>query len=235
MSPWVPRIGLGVAAIAVIASVISIAVGEGGPGTVEIDGINETQRLLGGIRQDAERLGTPDAQVEIDLFTDLRATQAAEYQLEVVDPVIEEYVRTERAQINLRHYSFAGSVTSLAATAATAAGEQGRQWQYASLVMRNLDNAGPRDIDEEFLNQIAEAVPEFEKELWEEDFDQVVDEVASEEVDAAPELDNELATDLKIPAQPAVVVTGPGGSEQLVDAPSLDDVRGAIERVEASG
>ena len=143
-------------AVGVGYAIIAIAVGEGGPQAIEIQGRPEVQKLIAGIRQEEERLGSSDAPVEIELFTDIRFVPGAEFQREVVDPVIAEYVRTERAQINLRHFSFGRTAVTEAAIAADAAGAQGHQWQYAELVMRNLGIVDEDGVDEEFLNEIAE-------------------------------------------------------------------------------
>jgi protein-disulfide isomerase len=224
---------LAVLAVGVGYAIIAIAVGEGGPQAVEIEGRPEVQRLIAGIRQEEERLGSPDAPVEIDLFTDVRSVPGADFQREVVDPVISEYVRTDRAQINIRHFSFGRSGVTEAAIASDAAGAQGHQWQYAELVLRNLGNAGEDGVDEQFLSEIAEVTPGLEQEEWDEEF---AAELSSQREDpdyeSAVDADGELAFELKLPAQPVVIVTGPGGSETLDAEPTLDEVRLAIERVE---
>jgi protein-disulfide isomerase len=230
VSPWVPRVLLGLAAVGVGYAIIAIAVGEGGPQAIEIEGRPEVQELIAGIPQDGARLGSSDAPVEVDLFTDIRAVPAAEFQAAVVDPVIKEYVRTGRAQINLRHYSFARSAVTEPAIAADVAGAQGHQWQYAELVLRNLPDY---DVDQEFLSEIAEVTPGLDKEEWEAAFDEEL-RLQEEDPDyeSAIEADDKLGLELKLPAEPAIVVTGPGGSERHVETPSLTDVRAAIERVE---
>lgn len=234
MSPWVPRTVIALVAAGVIGAIVSISVGEQGPRAIEIEGGDETIAFYAetAIPQAGARLGPADAPVTIDLFTDLRAVESAEYQREVVRPLIDEYVKTDRARIELRHRSVGASQLSLPAVAATAAGEQGRQWEFADLVLQNLDRAGPEGIDEEFLEDVANTLrgktQDFDAERWREDF-------ASPEAEQVPRADNELATELRLPAQPALVVTGPGGSETLVDSPSLDEARAAIERVAAGG
>jgi len=220
-------------AVGVGYAVIALAVGEGGPQAVEIEGRPEVQNLIAGIRQDEERLGSPDAPVEIDLFTDVRAVPAAEFQLEVIDPIIGEYVRTDRAQINLRHFSFGRTAVTEAAIAADAAGAQGHQWQYAELVMRNLGNAGADGVDEEFLREIAEITPGLDQDEWEAEFDDELERQREEpDYESAVDADGELAFELKLPAQPVLVVGGPGGAETLDDEPTVDEARLAIERVE---
>jgi protein-disulfide isomerase len=233
MNPWVPRIALAALAVGVGYAIIAIAVGEGGPQAVEIEGRPEVQNLIAGIRQDGERLGATDAPVEIELFTDIRAVPAAEFQRDVVDPLIDEYVRSGRAQISLRHFSFGRAAVTEAAIASDAAGAQGHQWQYAELVMRNLGNAPANGVDEEFLREIGEVTPGLDQDEWEAEFDEQLRlQTEDPEYESQIEADDKLALELKLPAQPVLVVTGPGGTETLDDEPSLDEARLAIERVE---
>ena len=232
-TPWVPRLLIAAVAIGIAVSLVSISVGDGGPNSLEIEGRVEVQRLIAGIRQDGARLGPEDAPVEIELFTDVRAIPAATFQADVVAPIIDEYVREGRAQISLRHFSFGRSGVTEAAIAATAAGEQGHQWQLAELVMRNLSKAGPQGVDEEFLKDIAGVTPGLEIDEWEEDFAAELEAQREDEsYESAVDADGELASELKLAAGPGVVVTGIGGVETLEDTPTLDDVRAAIERVE---
>jgi hypothetical protein len=50
-------------------------------------------------------------------------------------------------------------------------------------------------------------------------------------VAARVEADARLAAELKLPAEPAVVVSGPGGEETLIDTPTLADIETAIQEV----
>ena len=161
------------------------------------------------------------------------AVPGATFQREVVDPIIEEYVREGRAQISMRHFSFGRTGVTEAAIAASAAGEQGHQWQYAEIVMRNLENAGPQGIDENFLKGAAEVTPGLEIDLWEEAFAAEL-EAQSEDPDyeSAIDRDGELAFEEELPGEPAMLITGIGGVEKLDSTPSLDAVRAAIERVD---
>jgi hypothetical protein len=230
---WIPRAALAALVVGVAYAIYAIAVGEGGPQAVEIDGRPEVQNLIAGIRQEEERLGSPDASVEIDLFTDVRAVPAAEFQAEVIDPVIEEYVRSGRALINLHHYSSGRSAVTEAAIACQAAGAQGHQWQYAALVLRNLPSPNEGTVDETFLNEIAEVTPGLEKDEWESEFDEELTRQREDpDYESVIEADDKLAIELKLPAAPSLVVTGPGGQETITDSPPLAEVRLAIERVE---
>ena len=234
MSVWVPRAIIAAVVAGVTISIVSISIGEGGPSSVAYEERAEVQGLIAGIAQDGARLGEEEAPVEIELFTDIRAIPGAEFQVEVVDPIIEEFVRDGRAQISMRHFSFGRTGVTEAAIAASAAGEQGHQWQYAEIVMRNLENAGPQGIDENFLKGAAEVTPGLEIDLWEESFASEL-EAQSEDpgYESAIDRDGELAFEEQLPGEPAMLITGIGGVEKLDATPSLGEVRAAIERVDA--
>jgi hypothetical protein len=235
MSVWVPRVIIAAVVIGVGYSIYAIAVGEDGPNTVGYEERGDVQGLIAGIAQDGARLGEEEAPVEIELFTDVRSTTGAAFQEEVVDPIIEDYVREGRAQISMRHFSFGRTGVTEAAIAATAAGEQGHQWQYAEIVMRNLKNAGPQGIDENFLKGAAEVTPGLVIDEWDEAF---AEELAAQSDDpdyeSAVDLDGKLAFEEKLPGEPAMFITGIGGVEKLVGSPSLEEVRAAIERVDVA-
>jgi protein-disulfide isomerase len=207
-----------------LAAIISLSVGEGGPQSQRIGEVGPVQQLFGGIAQDGARLGDPDADMTISVYTDLRCGPCADYQIGTIDPLIEELARTGQAQFELRHYSLGAESKTLAAEAAVAAGEQGRQWQYADLVMRNLDAAGA-EVDDEFLADIANAVPELEADDWEADrsSDAVAETLANDEEEGAS---------LELQAEgPSVLVTGPGGTEDLGVEPTTADIEAAVEKV----
>jgi protein-disulfide isomerase len=228
VSPWVPRVLLGLGVVAVIGAVYSISVGSGGPQSQEIGGVNDVQRIFGGIAQDDAYLGPEDAETTVTVFNDLQCAPCAEFEIETIDPLVEEYVRPGELRMEFRHFSLAPNDTTLAAIAAEAAGMQARQWQYLDTFVRNIDATRTRAIDEPFLREVADAVPELDPDQWATDFDSP----------AAEELvrdDAMLAAELKLPAEPAVVVAGPGGQRQLIDTPSTEEIEAAIAQVSDSG
>jgi protein-disulfide isomerase len=224
MSPWVPRALLIVGGAALIAAVVSIAVGEGGPQAQDIGGVNEVQRIFGGIAQDGADLGPEDAELAISVFNDIQCGPCADYEIDVIDPLVEEYARTDQARFEFRHFSLAPNDTTLAAIAAEAAGEQARQWQYLDTFVRNQDLAISRDVDEGVLREVAEAVPQLEVEQWQEDF-------GSPRSEELVRQDAMLAAELQLPAEPAVVVSGPGGQRELIESPSAEEIEAAIDAV----
>ncbi len=224
MSPWIPRALLAVGFFGILGAIVSISVGEGGPKSAVIGGVNDVQRLLGGIEQDGAYLGPDDAETTITVFNDLQCTDCADYEVDVIDPLVDEYARTDRARLEFRHFSLAPNDTTLAAIASEAAGLQARQWQYLDTFVRNQDVASELGLDADFLRQIAEAVPELDVDQWQRDYD-------SGEAEELVREDAMLAAELKLPAEPAVVVAGPGGQRELESFPSRVQIEEAVEAV----
>jgi protein-disulfide isomerase len=214
----------GLALVGLAFAVYSIATGSGGPRPAEIGGVNDVQRIFGGIPQSESRLGPEEAEVEITVFNDIQCSPCAEYEIETIDPLVEEYARTERGLLEFRHFSLAPNDTTVAAIAAEAAGKQERQWQYLDTFVRNIDDAQANNVDEDFLLAVAEAVPELDPELWREDFDD------PETAELVRE-DAMLAAELELTAEPAVVVTGAAGERTLLDSPDRDEIEAAIAQV----
>jgi protein-disulfide isomerase len=222
---WVPRALIVLGLFALASAIVSISVGNGGPGAPAlVGGVNDVQRIFGGIRQDGAYLGSPDAPVTISVFNDIQCGPCASYETDTIDPLVEEYARGDEVRFEFRHFSLAPNDTTLAAIAAEAAGVQDRQWQYLDTFVRNLDAIGDHAIDEDILKQVAEAVPQLDVDEWQSDYE----DPASED---RVRQDAMLAADLKLPAEPAVVVDGPGGTRQLIERPSQAEIEAAVAAV----
>jgi protein-disulfide isomerase len=226
----VPRVLLGVGLVALIAAVVSIAVGEGGPSRF-ISGRNDVQPLFAGLPQDGAYLGAGDAPVTVTVFNDLQCLGCEDFEFDVVDPLIEPYIREgDELRLEFRHFSLAPNDTTLAAIGAEAAGLQGYQWQFIDTFFRNQDVFRTQGVSDELLREVAEATGEIDLDQWQADYDSP----ATKELVVQ---DAMLADELKLPGGgPAVAVDGPGGLRQLTtdqdeDAPTLAEVEGAIDQV----
>jgi protein-disulfide isomerase len=225
-SSWVPRLLLGVGAIALIGAIVSIAIGTGGPKVIKLKGGDQVQELVGGIQQDGADLGPPDAAVTISVFNDLQCSTCDDYEVHTVDPLIEEYARTGEAKFEFRNYSLGQAETTKAAYAATAAGQQDREWQFVETFFRNQDAAPAGNVSEEFLNNIVNSITDLDLATWQQD-------MASPEVKARVDADAQLAADYGLRVNgPSIVVEGPGGTKVLQDSPSQEEVQAAVQAVE---
>ncbi len=224
-SRWVPRLLLGAGAIALFAAIVSISVGTGGPQVIKLRGANQVQELLGGIEEDGADLGPADAPVTISVFNDLQCSSCDDYEVHTVDPLIERFARAGRAKFEFHNYSLGQAETTKAAFAATAAGEQDREWQFVDLFFRNQDAAPANTVSDEFLNNIGNAITELDLDTWRRAMD-------SEEVKARVDADGQLAADYGLRVNgPSIVVEGPGGTKVLQEAPSQQEVEDAVAAV----
>jgi protein-disulfide isomerase len=229
-----PRIAGVIVFLLVVAGLIallaSLSLDKGSDKPVEITGAGEVQALMGGIEEDGAKLGSPDAPVTIDFFNDLQCTFCADYQTEVVPKLVEDLVRPGKATLVYRHFPLGEKETELADFGALAAGKQDYEWQYAQLFFINQDNAPGTGVDEDFLTRIAAAVLEMDQHKWRQDYEAI----AAGEDDASDKVlsdDSQLEIDLRLPAEPAVVITGPGGVRQLDQQPSVDEIEAAVSAV----
>jgi protein-disulfide isomerase len=222
----VPRLLLGAGAVGLIAAIVSIAVGTGGPKVIKLKGGDQVQELVGGIQQDGADLGPPSAPVTISVFNDLQCSTCDDYEIHTVDPLIEEYARSGEAKLEFHNYSLGQAETTKAAYAATAAGQQDREWQFVETFFRNQNAAPGGMVSEEFLNNIVNSITDLDRDTWQRDME-------SPEVKARVDADAQLAADYGLRVNgPSIVVEGPGGTKVLQDAPSQQEVEAAVAAVE---
>jgi protein-disulfide isomerase len=209
---------------ALIAGFASLSLDDGKSDPIKITGAGEVQQLFGGIQQKDGTLGNPDAPVTIDVFNDLSCDPCSDWQLDVIPKLVNDYVRPDKAQLTYRHFSMGERDSSAADYGSLAAAQQDYEWQYVELFFINQDEAKRVGITDEFQSDLANAVLEMDADQWRKDF-------TAPEVQARIDSDNKVAADLLLPAQPAVIVTGPGGEKKLVASPSYEDIVGAIDEV----
>lgn len=213
-------VGIGLVALAIIAS-LSLDKGDTDP--IKITGAAEVQERFGGIRQDGDELGSDSAPVTIQVLNDLQCERCAEWQRESIDPLVEPYVRSGKVKLQYHHYALGDRATEVAYFPAESAGLQGHQWQFVDLFFINQAEAAD-GVTKEFLDRIAGAILEFNVEQWQRDN-------TSSEVKDLVQADADYTAELRLTAEPAVIVDGPTLSRTLEDAPSLAQIEAAIAEV----
>jgi protein-disulfide isomerase len=206
-------------------AIVSLSIGTGGSGQVPITGAEETQSLIGGIQQDGPRLGPPDAPVTVQVFNDLQCDPCSDWSRDVITPLIRGPVRDGQLQLIFHHFPIsAASGFFLGSYGAVAAAKQDDEWQFIELFFINQEEAKKRGATQEFLNNVARAILNFNVEQWQHDID-------DPDIEQTLKDDESLAADRSLPAEPAVVVGGPNGTRQLIESPSLAQVEAAIAQV----
>jgi hypothetical protein len=121
------------AALLLIFVIASLSLDEGDEEPVEITGADEVQRQLGGIPQDGAVLGSSEASVTVQVFSDLQCVPCADYQRETITPLIEGPVRDGDLKLEFHHFQMAQSGFANASFGAVAAAEQDDEWQFIQL------------------------------------------------------------------------------------------------------
>lgn len=209
--------------------IVAIALLKPGDPTVDVAGINDAQRLFGGVPQEGDRLGSSDAPVTIQIFNDLQCASCRDDFIGTIPTLAEDYARPGDAQLLYRHYSNSENVEQLGFFGAEAAAEQNYGWHYTYLFFRNQEEAGHFGVDQEFLEAIAGGVEELDYPLWKEDLEQkgAPGGPISDRLDGY----EELGRDLEIRTGQAAIVTGPGGTRTLQDGAGLAEIERAIDEV----
>jgi protein-disulfide isomerase len=208
-------------------AIVSLSVGSGGETEeIEITGAQEVQSLVGGIQQQGPRLGSPDAPVTIQVFNDMQCDPCSDWNQQVIVPLIQGPVRSGDVQLVYHNFPMTQSGFFLGAYGAVAAAKQDYEWQFIELFFANQDEAKKHGADQEFLDNIARGVGvvNFNVEQWQRDME-------GDDILQALESDERITAERRLPAEPAVVVGGANGTEQLIDSPSFAEVQAAIAEV----
>jgi protein-disulfide isomerase len=216
-------IGLALGVILLLFVIASLSLDEGDSEPVEITGADQVQRQLGGIPQDDAVIGSGDAAVTVQVFSNLQCEPCADYQEETISPLIEGPVRDGALKLEFHHRPVSQSGFEEASYGAVAAAEQGDEWQFVQLFFINQAEAERVGATEDFLNQIANAILNFNVEQWQRDLD-------DPEVEETLEADDRLAAERRAPV-PSAVVEGPRGTRELGESPSLERIEATIAEV----
>jgi hypothetical protein len=213
----------------VAISIVGMSTREPGNEFRGVTGVDDAQRIFGGEFQLGDRLGPGNAPVQVQVFTDVQAAGFSSWFDEVIPALVDGPVRDGSTQLLLRNRSLTRNPTELSFFGIEAAAEQDYAWNYAYLVTRNLDLAREVGLDDDFLQTIAESIERMELAVWKADYEAALE--PDSEVTQRLANQDQLAIDLELRAEPALVITGPGGTEVLQDAPDLAEIEAAIGEV----
>ena len=221
-------LALGACALAVGYAVVDIATKPPGREVVRIEGIGTAQQIFGGVPQEGERVGSADAPVSIQVFSDLQCSSCREDFLALIPGLVTDHARPGDVKLLMRHYSVARNPLELGFFGAEAAARQGYGWNYTYLFFVNQDEAERFGVGDEFMASVAGAIGHLNVQEWEEQLDREgTDGPMAETLEGHARLGDELG----IRAGTAAIVSGPQGTLTLQDGPSLARVERAIEEV----
>jgi len=171
------QLGAVIGAVVVIIVVILVATGGGGktetitttpPGKTN-PLIAKTEKLLGGIPQSGNTLGSPTAPVTLQYFGDLECPICREFSEGALQPLIEKYVRPGKLKIEYKNLETATREPETFRTqqiAALAAGKQKKGWYYIELFYHQQGQEDTGYVTEKYLQELAKQVPGMNLATW---------------------------------------------------------------------
>jgi protein-disulfide isomerase len=143
--------GAAALAAAVVAGAIAVSASGGGAPAPA------SSALLAGIPERDGVLGDPEAPLTVTEFVDLQCPVCAQAAATTLPAVIDDYVRTGKAKLEVRTLHFLGPDSVRAARVAAGAERQGRLWPFleAFFAAQGPENSGY--VTDDFLREVAAA------------------------------------------------------------------------------
>jgi protein-disulfide isomerase len=206
--------GLLVGAIVIVVAAVLISSGGGddkssGGDASSIQGAAETKAMLAGIPQDGITLGKASAPATIVEFADPQCPYCKEYTLNEMPKVVQDYVRTGKAKMELRFLTFIGPDSVKAASVLEAAGQQNKLWEASDLFYRNQGEENSGYVTDEFLTGILNAAGA--------DADKAISAAGDPAVSQSLGEAKTAASRYGVDSTPTVLVGPTGGDLQKID------------------
>jgi protein-disulfide isomerase len=227
---------LGIVGAIVVAIVVVILIATGGGGAKKVaphsQAANETvttvNTLIGGLHQNANVLGDPNAPVTLQYFGDLECPICKEFTLGALPAVIQKWVRTGKLKIEYRSLETATREPEVFKTqqiAALAAGKQNKMWNFIETFYHEQGEEDSGYVTENYLQGIAQQVPGLNLTTWTSDR-------------ANPALSNQVSTDAQaannagFTGTPSFLIGKTGETAKKLEYASLTDPASFDEAIE---
>jgi protein-disulfide isomerase len=154
--------GLLAAAVVIVVAAVLISSGGGkkssGSAGGALQGVAASKALMAGIPQSGITLGKASAPVTIVEFADPQCPFCREYTLNEMPALIQKYVRTGKAKMELRYMTFLGSDSLKAARVLEATGQKDQLWTASDILYRNQGQEETGWVTDDFLTKLITAV-----------------------------------------------------------------------------
>jgi protein-disulfide isomerase len=236
-SPRVLAIAGGVIALAAIAVALGVVFTRGdskdsavparGSLTNALPGADETQQLLQGIPQSGNVLGKPTAPVTVYEYVDAQCPFCREFETEAMSTLIERYVRTGKAKVELRPIAFVGADSERGRTAMIAGAEQNKMFNVAQLLYIHQGTENSGWLSDELVERVAASIPGVDVPRLLEDRN------ASSVADKADGFDADAGAD-SVRSTPTILVGKSGQDAKLVTLTSPTDPGSVASAIDAA-
>ena len=227
-------LGIVVAAVVAIVVVILIATGGGGSKKVQANSkaANETVSAvnseIGGIPQNANVLGNPNAPVTLQYFGDLECPICKDFTLGALPSIIQQWVRSGKVKIEYRSMETATREPEVFKTqqvAALAAGKQQKMWDFIELFYHEQGEEDSGYVTESYLQNLAQQIPGLNLSQWTSDRGNAA-------LTSQVEADGQAANNAGFTGTPSFLIGKTGGNLKKLEYTSLTDPTGFNEAIE---
>jgi protein-disulfide isomerase len=190
--------------------------------------IATVEAMLGGIPQQANRLGSPTAPITLEYFGDLECPFCREFTVDALPSIIARWVKTGTLQIIYRSMQTATKNSHIFETqqvAALAAALQNRMWYYLELFYHEQGEEDSGYVTEQYLQGLAQQVPGLNLPQWMSDRNNAT---LTSDVLA----DNHAAHKIGLAGTPGLFFGRTGGRLTLYRPPSLSKPAGFDKVIE---
>ena len=159
-----PRVLVAAACVVVLVAVgvvLAAVLTRGGatkPATA-LPNAQSANALFRGIPQHGLVLGSPTSRARMVVYIDLQCPICREYETSVMPDLVDRYVRTGKAQVELRPWAFIGPDSARGQAALFAAAAQNRAFQFAQVLYDNQGTENTGWLTDDMLRSIAASVP----------------------------------------------------------------------------
>jgi protein-disulfide isomerase len=230
-------IGAAVVVVLIVVGVVLGVVLSGGSPTTTVPargslvnalpGAGEVQRLLKGIPQNGNVLGSPSAPVTMVEYVDLQCPYCQQFETEAMPTLISRYVRPGKLRLEARPIAFVGPDSQRGRAAAIAAGQQNRLFNFAQLLYLNQGGENTGWLSDDMVTSAAASIPGLDVPRLLADRNSAAVDDRARTFDAQADADNVTAT-------PTILVGKRGTAPRQVTLTSPTDVQALAAAIDAA-
>jgi protein-disulfide isomerase len=230
-----PRVLVGAAvivALLAVGGVLAVKLTGGSdpkppPPGVALPGAGDVQRLLKGIPQSGNVLGSPTAPVTMVEYVDLQCPYCQQFETQAMPTVIERYVRSGKLKVEARVLAFIGPDSVRGQSAAIAAGDQDKQFNFIQLLYANQAGENGGWLSDDMVRSAAASIPGL-------DVDKLLAASDSDAIHAQAQTYVSQATADKVSGTPTLLVGQSGRTLTTVGLSSPTDLQSVADAIDAA-
>ena len=99
--------------------------------------VGQNQAGVQGAKTFGNTLGNANAPVTLEVYADFQCPACGQFDRQTLPQIIDKYVNTGKVKVVFNHFAFIGDESTRAAEASECANDQGKFWDFASLLYNN--------------------------------------------------------------------------------------------------